>query len=130
MMPDPTPRPRTEHELAHRGRGIGESYRDACERLAGQLRATEIDRDRLATEARGLRAELEKARRPQPAGTVLTHAGAHAWDAADAQVGYLTSELRNLLVERNSFKIDDADLALAVENLVGHPSEWPTGASS
>lgn len=33
----------TEHELSRHGRVVGESYRDACERLAGQLRAAETD---------------------------------------------------------------------------------------
>lgn len=48
----------------HYGRQPGESYRDAIDRLAGQLRATELDRDRARTEAtswkhRAIKAEAE-----------------------------------------------------------------------
>jgi hypothetical protein len=47
------------------GRKIGESYRDACERMLGQLRAQEVDLERL----RAMRARAEAIRDHSPVRT-------------------------------------------------------------
>lgn len=50
-------------EPAPRGRNparmVGESYRDCVDRLAGELRAAQIDRDAACAEIARLKAELE-----------------------------------------------------------------------
>lgn len=56
MSYDPNARAKTSPDPY--GRQIGESYRDACERMVGQLRAQEADLARLRAEVQRLAGQL------------------------------------------------------------------------
>ena len=69
-------------------RMVGESYRDACARLYGQLRAAEKDRDRLAEGTAQLLARCD-----------AVHTAAPEWNVSARPGGYLRCcDVRDLLL--------------------------------